>query len=806
MTRSNLFDRFVSTTILVVVLAALATLNSNVVADDQSEKMAKMIVTRLQKPALDSWEWWLHIVSAGVTVAAFLLLTVGDIRRYLWRNIIKGNLRWLWEINSPPQFYDLEIQKNQEEGAKKIGFVKCRFCRCPPGTFRMGSPITEQGHQEDEKQHTVTLSRAFWIGETPVTNELWTAIMGIADEYGKSIHYGITSATDPGAIEKMNQYIEDNKDAPVTGKSWYECQIFIKKLNEKLEEDADKDKKREQGERNVGMHRRCPTHILLWCRWMLSFFVYGFLWSITKVLGYIPVVKRFIPETKTFYRDIKFALPTEAQWEYACRTQWTALFPPTAYCYGNDIEDLDKYAWFCENRDDEGKIHEVKKKFPNRWLIYDMHGNVWEWVNDWYGYYGNDDANRAVIDPTGPVSSQKAKERVAKGGSCQRTAYGCRSARRQSREPIWEHDRYGFRLVLVTKDNPSNPKIVRLSSSPVRLYFGENRSITFNFRKCPAGAFRMGSVDWSTHKDSSDVKDRTDEMRHIVAFGQDFYIGETTVTQKQWKLVMGYETPSPFWEKEDNLEEYESFPVAGVSWYDALAFVATLNEALKPDGMIVLPNDYKNYKFVLPTEAMWEYACKADKDKHDFSFVYKKEDNGSPQYIDSKLGEYAIYAADAPKDEYGYLHREKASKEAGNNWLIYDMHGNVREWCTDWYEKKYLIEPDVNGRSKDFGRETGTPKMKVNPTGPSNSERKYTLRVLRGGSYESKAEMCRSAKRDYEEPGTQKPDIGFRVALVHMSSPVYKKFEKQRDKFLTIKEKVRYVPDSTKIDKYWAQE
>lgn len=135
--------------------------------------------------------------------------------------------------------------------------------------------------------------------------------------------------------------------------------------------------------------------------------------------------------------DSEYALPTEAQWEYACRAS-TA----TSYVFGNHAAALDQYGWFRDNAHDIGKPHayEVGLKRPNTWNLYDMHGNVWEWCQCWYGAYSRD----AVTDPMGQVNSSV---RVVRGGSWFCYARNCRSATRNRLTPDIQENDLGFRVL-----------------------------------------------------------------------------------------------------------------------------------------------------------------------------------------------------------------------------------------------------------------------------------------------------------------------------------------------------------------------
>ena len=206
-----------------------------------------------------------------------------------------------------------------------------KFVWIPPGSFMMGSPKEEKGRFDYESpQHKVTLTKGFYMGVHPVTQEQWQEVMG----------------NNPSRFKY-------EKNLPVEEVSWDDCQEFIKNLREK---------------------------------------------------------------DKKLYR-----LPTEAEREYSARAG-----TKTAYYFGDDSSMLGQYAWFLDNS--EKKTHPVGQKKPNQWGLYDMHGNVWQWCQDWYGEYPQKD----VVDPQGP---DKGKLRVQRGGSWFTSPAGCRSAYRFINEP-----------------------------------------------------------------------------------------------------------------------------------------------------------------------------------------------------------------------------------------------------------------------------------------------------------------------------------------------------------------------------------
>ena len=145
-------------------------------------------------------------------------------------------------------------------------------------------------------------------------------------------------------------------------------------------------------------------------------------------------VQAFIEKLNMMEGGSTYRLPTEAEWEYAARAGMT-----TAYSFGDDPEQLGAYAWYSSNSG--SKTHPVGQLEPNPWGLYDMHGNVWEWVHDWYAkeYYQRSPAR----DPQGPDSGVG---RVLRGGSWINAGGNARAAQRNAGAPGDRYGFYGFRL------------------------------------------------------------------------------------------------------------------------------------------------------------------------------------------------------------------------------------------------------------------------------------------------------------------------------------------------------------------------
>jgi sulfatase modifying factor 1 len=213
------------------------------------------------------------------------------------------------------------------------------------------------------------------------------------------------------------------------------------------------------------------------------------------------------------------------------------------------------------------------------------------------------------------------------------------------------------------------------------------------------GCFQMGD----TFEDG-----RADEKPPHEVCVDDFYMGKYEVTQAQWKEVMGG-NPSGFKTCGDHC------PVEGVSWNDAQDFISRLNQKA-------------GKKFRLPTEAEWEYAARSGGKR-------EKWPGASSQ---SELGEYAWYAGGSDKRTH------PVGEKRPNGLGLYDMAGNVREWCSDWYVEDYYRN-----------------SPKDNPRGPANGKN----RVFRGGSWIDEPTYARTQFRYSLDPATRSGVTGFRLVL-----------------------------------------
>jgi formylglycine-generating enzyme required for sulfatase activity len=253
-------------------------------------------------------------------------------------------------------------------------------------------------------------------------------------------------------------------------------------------------------------------------------------------------------------------------------------------------------------------------------------------------------------------------------------------------------------------------------------------SIGMRLALIPQGRFRMGSP-----KDE-DERDDNEGPQHEVEISRPFYLGVFPVTQAQWQAVMG-DNPSWFCATGSGKDEVrgmntDDFPVEMVSWEDATAFLKKLAALEKERGA--------RREYRLPTEAEWEYSCRGGACSTT-PFHYGNSLSSTQANFD---GNYPYGGG----DEGPYLHRTcKVGWYQPNAFGLWDMHGNVFEWCSDWFAVDYY----ENSPQRD-------------PQGPSNG----SDRVIRGGGWYFNGRGCRAAVRFGSTPSDRFDYLGFRVAAV----------------------------------------
>jgi sulfatase modifying factor 1 len=249
-----------------------------------------------------------------------------------------------------------------DDSSEITNTIGMKLNKIPAGTFMMGSAEDGPDRGNNEQQHKVTISKAFYMQSTEVTQGQWKAVMG----------------TEPWKAQELSVYASEGDNYAASYISWDDAVVYCKKLSEK--------------------------------------------------------------EGKTY------RLPTEAEWEYACRAG-----TETRWSFGGDENKLGDYAWYYKNTGDilRPYAHQVGLKKPNAFGLYDMHGNVLEWCHD---YWGNDYYKESPEqDPQGPtvfLSTSGTELRMTRGGSwIQEDGRYSRSANRGTGIPDQRFFYNGFRLV-----------------------------------------------------------------------------------------------------------------------------------------------------------------------------------------------------------------------------------------------------------------------------------------------------------------------------------------------------------------------
>ena len=403
-----------------------------------------------------------------------------------------------------------------------------------------------------------------------------------------------------------------------------------------------------------------------------------------------------------------YTLPTEAQWEYACRAGTTkALNSGKDLSSAASCDEMGEVGWYEDNAGNA--THAVGQKPSNAWGLHDMHGNVSEWCWD---FYKADYPSGTVTNPPGPWSRVDGYGScVFRGGSWHTSAQSCRSAARGHDFASHGGPQCGFRLALARNRSVTVPLAANAEMEMV--WIG-------------AGTFTMGSP-------TGELGRQADETQHAVTLTRDFWLGMFEVTQKQYETVMGT-MPDAFDGSKHGRDD--DMPVYFVSRDEALAFCAALTERERAAGRLPA-----GYRFALPTEAQWEYACRAGTTK-----ALNNDHNLTSTTSCSSVDQVGWYKYNSGLQ----VHPTHVAREPNNpHYLVflpyyrqYDMHGNVREWVAD----RYGAYP--SGAATD-------------PTGPESGD----VFILRGGGFDDEAWMCRSAMR-IRSDGSAEDASGFRVAIV----------------------------------------
>jgi formylglycine-generating enzyme required for sulfatase activity len=385
-----------------------------------------------------------------------------------------------------------------------------------------------------------------------------------------------------------------------------------------------------------------------------------------------------------------YRLPKEAEWEYACRggPMSDKLDSAFHFYFDKPVAQLEPGQANFEHGTGLKRTCKVGSYPPNRLGLYDMHGNVWEWCDDEH------------------KEANGASRRVGRGGGWDNTSGLCTATFGLIVASSYRNDRLGLRVARVPVGKhvvvPAPPPPEKKAETTPTF----KNSLGMEFVLVPKGRSWLGGG-------GGKPGNKEIEILH------DFYLGAYEVTQEEWKKVMATR-PSHFKAVPGVApDDQKRFPVEEVSWDDCQRFIERLNKQVQEPGWV----------YRLPKEAEWEYACRggpmADDSESAFDF-----------YLDQPANQLLPDQANFQHDTC--LKRTcKVGSYKPNRLGLYDMHGNVLEWCDD-----------------DLTDAKGT-----------------SLRVFRSGCWYFPASNCRAGHRVMNPPSTKGHNLGLRVARVPAGNP-----------------------------------
>ncbi|MBI4976120.1 MAG: formylglycine-generating enzyme family protein [Spirochaetes bacterium] len=510
-------------------------------------------------------------------------------------------------------------------GKKYTNSAGMVFHKLPEGSFMMGSENTN-GH--GSPIHKVSLS-SFYIARTETTYAQWQKV------YDWAMTNGYASFAQYAGYEDNFEFAyNQSKNCPVMVRSFYD---IIQWCNAASEKDG-----------------KTPCYSLN---------------------GHVYRYRETNEENINCIWDANgYRLPSEAEWEYACRAGATNM-----YYWGNEMDE--SYTWWYGNSGDQA--HPVASKKPNAWGLFDISGNASEWCWDWYKEY---DKN-PVTNPRGPKYGIYRVQRGSYFGNTEIHPTNClRPDYRDPRSPNEPYYGVGFRPAFILTDNrqiegdgqsnrnmkQSNKKYDNANHARIVGVHGFTNSIGGIFCRIPEGTVNM-------YEGLSDRKVKTVRVSN-------YYLADTELTYAHWKIVynkalrMGYVFSSTGEETGARYRISDDSPVTDITWFDAVKWCNALSELEKKSPCYM--NKGEIYKgntqgiptcrielngYRLPTEAEWEYASRA---------------GSRTQYFWGKSMAGGDLYAWYEKNSDNKIH--PVAQKLPNAWMIYDTVGNVMEWCNDW--------------------------------------------------------------------------------------------------------------------------